>query len=158
MQSADQGVYTRCVACELRQVFDAVHHASACVGERKHKSLVGDEVLHTVSLTARLLDTGGAWQLRGSVKTTPGREEHGKRGDKVAEGGPGVFEYEVFKHVVPDLQAVYAFHPVLQVFETPLEEMLLHLVAAIESDFLGIGNQAGVQGAEVAFSSPLDSL
>ena len=153
VQSADQCVDTRCVACKLGEVFDAVHHAASCIGEGEHEPLVGDEVFHTVTLAALLLDTRSSGQLGSRVETAPCRQKDGQRGDEIAKGGPGVFQHEVFKHVVADLEAVDAFHPVLEIFEASVEKVLFHLVAAIEGDFFRVGNQARVQSTEVAFSS-----
>lgn len=46
VEGADEGVDAGGVAGELRQVFDAVHHAAAGVGEGEHETLVRYEGLH----------------------------------------------------------------------------------------------------------------
>ena len=53
------------MAGELGEVFDAVHHSAAGVGEGEHESLVGDEFFHAAVLPRGVRSLVGG-ELRGT--------------------------------------------------------------------------------------------
>lgn len=156
VECRDQRVNPACVACELRQVFDRVHHSTSRIGQRQHEPLVGDEVLHAVPFPAALAN--GIGHFCRAADSTPCREENGQRGQQVTVGAPTVLEDEILEDVVSNLEHVNTLHPALERLELAVEERLLHIGTAVEGDLLSVGNEPGMLASEVSLLAPFNCL